>query len=59
MCIKGCFMWAASHDVCQLYDAGLEIAIVDFFHCEGIPDRVAKLYQKKDASAGKAGVKGL
>ncbi len=33
-----------TNDICQLHEAGLEMAIAD---CENIPDNVAKSYQFK------------
>ncbi len=44
MCIEVGFEREVSNDIQRSYDAGLEMATADFFHCENIPDDVVKSY---------------
>ncbi len=47
MCIEAGFERAVCTDIRRSFDAGLEMAIADFFHCENIPDNVVKSYRFK------------
>ncbi len=42
-CIEAGFERAVSNDIQRSYDAGLEMVVMAFFHCENIPDNVIKL----------------
>ncbi len=44
MCIEVGFERVISNGIQHSYDAGLEMAIADFFHCENIPYNFMKLY---------------
>ncbi len=47
MCIEVGFKMTVTNDICQLHDAGLEMIIEDFFHCENIPDNGTKCTSSK------------
>ncbi len=47
MCIEVGFERASTNDISQLYIAGLEMVIADFFCCENIQDNVVKSFQFK------------
>ncbi len=47
MCVEVRFERAVSNDIRCSYDAGLEMAIADFFHCEKILYNVVKSSQFK------------